>query len=116
MPSTVADCDAAFKALVRQFGNDPIKAMDSPEGKQLFRRRYEIENRLDRIEKAPEPAWAEDVAALDSVKAADQFLAALVAAQVVRTGEPKAAAYAATLATPEGKAIYQRRSELARAA
>lgn len=54
--------------------------------KKAIYRRYEIENRLDRVEKQTEPEWKQEVAALDSVKQADRFLAALVAQQVARLG------------------------------
>ena len=116
LPATVADCDKAFKALVARFKNDPIAAMDSPAGRAIYRRRYELKSGLNRLGKTAEPAWSAKVAAGGSVKAADQFLAALVAARQVRTGEPKAAAYADLLKTPIGAAIYARRSELKKAA
>lgn len=116
MPSTVAACDAAFKALVRQFGNDPVKAADSPAGKELFRRRYEIANRLDRVEKETKPAWAAKVAALTSVSGADRMLDSLAAEHAEKTGKPKARAYADLLKTPIGAAIYARRAELKKAA
>lgn len=116
MPTTVAGLDEAFKALVRRMNNDPAKAFDSPEGKAIYQRRYEIENRLDRVEKQTEPEWKQEVAALDSVKQADRFLAALVAQQVARTGRPRNEVYSALLKQPIGVAIYQRRAELARAA
>lgn len=112
MPATVQDCDKAFKRLVAQFGNDPIKAADSREGKQLLAHRYSLAAGLDRIEKEAEPAWAEEVAALDSVKQADRYLAALVAEEVARTQKPRSAVYSAILRQPVGLAIYERRAEL----
>lgn len=112
MPATVADCDKAFKALVARFNGDPIKAADSREGKQLLRHRYEISHRLDRVEKQAEPEWKDDVAALDSVAGCDRYLAALVA----RTDKPRSAVYDAILRQPLGIALYERRSQLARAA
>jgi len=119
LPATVADCDEAFKALVRQFGNDPIKAMDSREGKALMQQRYRLVNRLDRIEEAPteaEQAWAARMEELKTTKQVDRFLASIVAEETARTGKPRNAVYNELLKQPIGLAIYERRAELARAA